>query len=165
MRRIDIKQLPDEQFKRATGLTPLLFLTLVELIQDYFSSRKYSGRPPLLSIEDQLLLTLMYYREYRTLFMIGMTYGLAESTTWQIIRKIEQILSTSPEFQELSKNKLPIDNQEATYLVDATEIAIERPKTDQEFYYSGKKKKTYYEGSISHRSPKYESGPSGIQQW
>lgn len=134
------KRLPEKHFRRATGLTPLVFQTLVETIKDHLALRKYSGRPPILSVEDQLLLTLMYYREYRTLFMIGVTYEVSEATAWQIIRKIEDILSHSPEFNLIRKERLSLENQETTYLVDATEIAIERPKTDQADFYSGKKK-------------------------
>jgi len=88
-----------------------------------------------LSVEDQLLLTLMYYREYRTLFMIALTYDFSEATAWQVIRKIED----SPEFNLIRKERLTVENQETTYLVDATEIAIERPKSEQQVYYSGKK--------------------------
>ena len=126
------KRLPEKHFRRATGLTPLLFQTLVETINDHLALRKYSGRPPILSVEDQLLLTLMYYREYRTLFMIGVTDEVSEATAWQVIRKIED----SPEFNLIRKERLSLENQETTYLVDATEIAIERPKTDQQIYYS-----------------------------
>lgn len=135
-----VKQLPDEHFRRATGLTPLLFRTLVEIVEDHLALRKYPGRPPILSVEDQLLLTLMYYREYRTLFMIGLSYEVSEATAWQIIRKIEAILKDSLEFCSIRKERLTLENQETSYLVDATEIAIERPKTDQQAYYSGKKK-------------------------
>jgi hypothetical protein len=37
------KRLPEKHFRRATGLTPLLFLTLVETIKDHLALRKYSG--------------------------------------------------------------------------------------------------------------------------
>ncbi|WP_197710996.1 helix-turn-helix domain-containing protein, partial [Acinetobacter baumannii] len=36
------------------------------------------GRPPKLSIEDQILLGLSYWREYRTLFHVATSYGVSE---------------------------------------------------------------------------------------
>jgi hypothetical protein len=38
------------------------------------------GRPPKLSWAAQLLMTLMYWREYRTEFHIGLAFGISEST-------------------------------------------------------------------------------------
>jgi|GEM_PF-5884291 len=37
------KRLPEPHFRRATGLTPLLFRTLVETIEDHLALRKYPG--------------------------------------------------------------------------------------------------------------------------
>jgi hypothetical protein len=43
------------------------------------SARKHPSRgaPPKLTNADKLLLPLMYYREYRTMFHIGVTYGVS----------------------------------------------------------------------------------------
>ncbi len=38
------------------------------------------GRLPKLSRADQLLMPLMYWREYRTEFHIGLAYGASESS-------------------------------------------------------------------------------------
>ncbi|MEQ1231050.1 transposase family protein, partial [Acinetobacter junii] len=37
------------------------------------------------------LMTLSYWREYRTLFHVAMSYGIHESTASRIIHKIENI--------------------------------------------------------------------------
>ncbi|WP_408605900.1 helix-turn-helix domain-containing protein [Mastigocladopsis repens] len=40
-------------------------------------------------------MTLEYWREYRTYFHIGQSWGVNESTAYRIIRKIEDILMTA----------------------------------------------------------------------
>lgn len=35
------------------------------------------GRPPKLVVEDQVLLTLEYWREYRTMFRLGTSWGIS----------------------------------------------------------------------------------------
>jgi len=51
------------------------------------------GRPSKLSQADQLLLTLMYWREYRTQFHIAGSYGISEATVCRTINKRELSLS------------------------------------------------------------------------
>ncbi|WP_228131249.1 transposase family protein, partial [Acinetobacter baumannii] len=45
---------------------------MVEQLQKHVSAK---GRPPKLSLEDQDLLCLSYWREYRTLFHVATSYG------------------------------------------------------------------------------------------
>ena len=56
------------------------------------------GRPPKLSRADQLLMTLMYWREYRTEFHIGISYGVSEATVCRTIQKVEDVLVKSGNF-------------------------------------------------------------------
>ncbi len=44
---------------------------MVRIVRDQEKQKKKSGRPPQLRIEDQILLTLQYLREYRTYYHIG----------------------------------------------------------------------------------------------
>ncbi len=44
---------------------------MVRIVRDQEKQKKKSGRPPKLRIEDQILLTLQYLREYRTYYHIG----------------------------------------------------------------------------------------------
>ena len=53
------------------------------------------GRDPKLCREDRLLLTLMYWREYRTQLHIGQTYGLSEATVSRTIHAVEGALMRS----------------------------------------------------------------------
>ncbi len=76
-------------------------------------------------------MTLMYWREYRTEFHIGLTYGVSESTVCRTIRKIENTLIKSKQFHLPGKKKLlASDTAIEIVLVDATEQPSERPKKD-----------------------------------
>jgi len=55
--------------------------------------------PKELSIEDKILMTLQYWRKYRTYFHMGQSWGLHESTVYRIIREIKNILIKSQEFK------------------------------------------------------------------
>ncbi len=62
------------------------------------------GRPLKLSRADYLLMTLMYWREYRTEFHIGVSYGISESATCRTIKKIEDALIESEILDLLHKS-------------------------------------------------------------
>ncbi|WP_407303251.1 transposase family protein, partial [Acinetobacter sp.] len=47
------------------------------------------GKPAKLSLEDQVLLCLSYWREYRTLFHIATSCGVSEATASRIVRHVE----------------------------------------------------------------------------
>ncbi len=92
-----------------------------------------------MSTEDQLLITLEYWREYRTYFHLGNSWGINESTAYRIVRKIENILIKSGLFNLPGKKALLESNSEIEVIVvDVSEHEIERPKKKQKSYYSGK---------------------------
>lgn len=92
-------------------------------------TQKKPGRPPKLTIEDQVLLTLEYWREYRTQFHMAQRWGLSEPTVCRIITKVENILKRCPDFRLPGRKQLRAsDNQLEVIVVDATETPIERPK-------------------------------------
>ena len=81
----------------------------------------YRSRPFLLIVENQVLLTLMYYREYRTQFHIGAAYGISESAVYRTIQRIENILSKLKELQLPGKKVLAGRKQEfSVVVIDAT---------------------------------------------
>ena len=90
------------------------------------------GRPSKLSLEDQLLLTLEYWREYRTYFHVGQSWGVNESTAYRIVRNIENALSQSRAFSLPGKKQLQGSESESkVVVVDVTESPIERPKKNK----------------------------------
>jgi len=95
--------------------------------------QKKTGRPSKLSTEDQLLITLEYWREYRTYFHLGNSWGINESTAYRIVRKVENILIKSGLFNLPGKKALLESNSEIEVIVvDVSEQEIERPKKKTE---------------------------------
>ncbi|MEZ5448334.1 MAG: transposase family protein [Thiolinea sp.] len=62
-----------DAFKRLVGIPTLLFTELLAALEQAERAKLKPGRPSPLSLADQLLLTLGYWREYRTLFHLGVT--------------------------------------------------------------------------------------------
>ena len=126
MRYETIQTLKDEDFKRSTGVSRAMFEKMLTVVK---KGLRDFGRTPKLSRADQLLLTLMYWREYRTEFHIGLTYGVSEATVCRTIKKVENALMKSGEFRLPGKKALqPSDTLIEVVLIDATEQPIERPK-------------------------------------
>jgi hypothetical protein len=85
-----------------------------------------------LSFADQLLMTLMYWREYRTEFHIAQSYGISKTTVCRTIQKVENALVRSGKFRLPGKKALqPSDTIFEVVLVDVREQQIERPKKAQ----------------------------------
>jgi hypothetical protein len=128
MRYETVQMLKDEEFKRSTGVQRKTFEQMLQVIK---TGLRDFGRPTKLSRADQLLMTLMYWREYRTEFHIGLTYGVSESTVCRTIKKVENALIQSEQFHLPGRKALqPSDTVIEIVLVDATEQPIERPKKD-----------------------------------
>lgn len=119
-------------FKRATGVHRIIFEELVVIIADYKRLHRKDltkGRKSSLSIENQLLMVLMYLREYRTQYHIGITYGLSESRVCETIKEIENIIIQDSRYHLPGKKALTrSENEIEVVLIDVSESPIERPK-------------------------------------
>jgi len=126
MKYDNIKNYGNEKFKRLTGVKKETFEKMLEVVKN--ESREF-GRPPKLSLADQLLMTLMYWREYRTQFHIAETYEVSEATVCRTIKKVEDALVNSGEFT-LPGKKVLQDSETIieVIVVDVAEQPIERPK-------------------------------------
>ena len=132
-----VKTLKPTDFKRRFGVKLSTFLSMVKEVKKKAGkkkkkNKKNAGRKRTLSHEDEILLTLTYWREYRTQFHLGIDYGISETVVCRTIQKIENILSKDKRF-ELPRNKKR-KNTRISYeviLVDATESPIERPKKNR----------------------------------
>lgn len=126
-----VKHLKPSEFKRLCGVQPGTFKAMLSVLRQV-ELNKSPGRPSKLSMEDQLLMTLEYWREYRTYFHIGQSWGINESTAYRIIRRIEDNLVNSRAFTLPGKKKLQkSDYQIEVVVVDVTETPIERPKKNK----------------------------------
>ena len=134
-----VKTLKPTEFKRLCGVYPDTFKDMVTVLKAEKVWQKKTGRPSKLSTEDQLLITLEYWREYRTYFHLGNSWGINESTAYRIVRKVENILIKSGLFNLPEKKALLESNSEIEVIVvDVSEQEIERHKKKQKSYYSGK---------------------------
>lgn len=121
-----VKTLSDADFKRAVGVQRSTFEKMLTVVE---KGIRWFGRPPKLSRADQLLLTLIYWREYRTEFHIGLAFGVSESAVCRTIQKVEAALVRSGQFRLPGKKALHAsDTLIEVVLIDATEQPIERPK-------------------------------------
>ena len=125
-----IEHLKDTEFKRLTGVQRETFGEMLKVVE---KGLRDFGRPPKLSRADQLLMTLMYWREYRTEFHIAQSYGVSEATVCRTIRKVEDALVRSKKFRLPGKKALqPSDTVFEVILVDVSEQPVERPKKARE---------------------------------
>ena len=121
-----IEHLKDSDFKRLTGIQRETFNQMLAVIE---KGLRDFGRPSKLSRADQLLLTLMYWREYRTEFHIAQSYGISEATVCRTIRKVEDALVRSKKFRLPGKKALQASETVfEVLLVDVSEQPVERPK-------------------------------------
>lgn len=130
-----VKSLKSEDFKRLCGVRPETFNQMLEAVRSHSRLKQKTGRPGKLCLEDQLLMTLEYWREYRTYFHIGQSWGVNESTAYRIIRKIEDTLTKSRTFTLPGKKRLTdSDSKLQVVIVDVTESPIERPKKNKKSF-------------------------------
>ena len=123
----------DTKFRRITGVKPTTYAKMMEILQKaYEAKRKRRGRKPKLSIEDMLLASLEYWREYRTYAHIAASYGIHESNLYRIVKWVENTLIADGTFSIPGKKALlDSDAEYDVVLLDATESPIERPKKDK----------------------------------
>ena len=126
----DVKNLKPSDFKRLCGVSKETFAAMCEVVSEHKRAAK-RGRKSNLSIENQILLTLSFWREYRTLFHLGRDWGLHESNVSRLVRRIEDILIKSGRFSLPGKKRLLEGDSLKYTIVDVTEREIERPKKNR----------------------------------
>lgn len=119
------------------------FREMVSVIKEAENKRtSRRGKPSHLSIEDRVLMTLEYLREYRTYFHLGQSYGLSESACYRNCKWVENNLIKSKTFSLPGKKALlKSDTAFEVILIDATESPIERPKKKNAMQKANKKQK------------------------
>jgi hypothetical protein len=126
------KNLEAEEFKRLCGVSFATFEQMVKVVRAEKVLAKKSGRPSKLSVENQILMTLQYWREYRTYFHMETDWGLDETNVLRNVRKVENILIRSGMFNVGGKKQVALlEIEEETLVVDVAEHEIERPKKNR----------------------------------
>lgn len=139
-----INEYDENKFRRITGVKRATFEKMVEILKkSYAEKHKRRGRKPKLSIENQLLAALEYWREYRTYAHIAASYGIAESNIYRSIKWIENTLIKDGTFSLPGKKELlKSDTYYEVVLIDATETPVERPQKNKESITQERKKDT-----------------------
>jgi hypothetical protein len=136
MRWTTVQQLTQTQFKRITGVSPKVFHVMVKALEEANAkNRKHPSRGirSKLCLEDKILLLLMYYREYRTMLHIGITYDISESAVCKIIMDTEKKLIKDKRFHLPGKKALTMpENTFEVVWIDVAETPVERPKKNKE---------------------------------
>ena len=127
-----MKKLSSANFKRYCGVDRETFDKMCAVVrQKSVAQRLAEGRPPKLETEDQVLLTLEYWREYRTMFHLAAGWGISESSVSRIITRVEDILSVSKEFVLPGTRRADLSPEIEVVVVDVVESPIERPKKNK----------------------------------
>lgn len=130
MKYSEVGRLDEEGFRRLTGIKRGTFNKMIEILKMKEEEKKRrGGKPNELGMEDRLLMTLEYWREYRTYFHIAQEFGISESTCYRNVKWIEEVLIEHPCFALPGRKALR--QSEVVYeiiMIDATETPIERPK-------------------------------------
>jgi hypothetical protein len=150
-------------FRAMTGLSVSLFDELLqEVLPAYHQARtKRLDRPDRqralgggdhfdLGPEDQILLTIVWLRQYPTQEVLGFLFGVSDSTALRAIARCLPLLEQSgkdtmrlPDPGRGRRKKLPqllAETPELAVIIDTFEQRIQRPKRQQRAYYSGKKR-------------------------
>jgi len=141
-----------EAFRRLTGLTPAAFLTLLAQVEPawHAAQQRRRNRPNRqrkpgagpkhsLSVADQLLMLLIYYRTYVSHVFLAFLFGVDDATVCRNFRVMEPLLAGIFRIPERKVQMQPDEIREAFF--DGTERPKYRPKKRQKRYYSGKKKR------------------------
>ena len=130
-------------FTRLTGVKIDDFKEIVEKVRPDWDKlqkkKKVSGRPSQLkTLEDEILLTLIFYRFYVTHTFLGYFFNLDNSNVCRHLKKIEPLLAKN---LAINKDRTLSADELTVIIVDATEVQTQRPQKNQRNFYSGKKKR------------------------
>ncbi|WP_342223495.1 transposase family protein [Spiroplasma endosymbiont of Asaphidion curtum] len=100
----------DKELLRLTGIKQSTFNKMLNILKEAELKKfKRGGKNNKLSLENRLLMTLSYWREYRTYFHLGKSFDISEASCYRNIKWIEDILIKHPDFQQLAGKKALID--------------------------------------------------------
>lgn len=130
-----VSVLQGKKFRRHTGVYRAVFEQMVACVQAAKTAqRKHPtrGKKAALSIENQVLITVLYWREYRDQEHIALDYGVSQSTISRVIEEVETILIQSGQFSLPGKKVLfSKDSNYEVVIADVTETPTERPQKNK----------------------------------
>jgi hypothetical protein len=129
-----IKNTQTSKYKEIFGVKKYIFDRMLKILNTTYAFEKSeksskAGRTPKLSVLDCLVITLMYWREYRTFRHIAYDYDVGKSSIGRAILWVEDTLIASGVFNLKSKRELRENLSKIKVIViDVTEQEVERPK-------------------------------------
>ena len=94
------------EFKRLFGVQRETFEQMAKLMRQAEQNKGQGGVKPKLILEDQIVVTLQHWWEYRPYFHIAHDWGVSESTISRIVKKVENVLIQSEQFRLAEKKAL-----------------------------------------------------------
>jgi hypothetical protein len=114
-------ELSDSDFKQIIGVKKETFETMLEVLREaYAEKHKQRGRHAKLSMEDQLFMSLKYWRQYVTQKELAFEFEVGEATTHDVIVWVENTLVKSGKFNLPGKKALCEDTEIEIVLIDVT---------------------------------------------
>jgi len=126
-----IAKMPTGKYKEIFGVEKYVFDRLLRLLEvaDVFQRKSTAGRKSRLSVLDKLVITLMYWREYRTYRHIAFDYGVGKTQIGDAVLWVENTIIASGLCNLKSARELRDNpNKIKIAIIDVTEQEIERPK-------------------------------------
>lgn len=135
------QQFSEEKFRRMTGVSKEQFAKILVLFKNFVNKNwTKRGRPSDFVLEDRLLLTFRYLRDYPTFVVLGNEFGISESFCNKIFNKVSLSL--------VKILKLPLKSLEnrgevvEKVLIDVSEQETEIPKKIKKENIQEKRKST-----------------------
>ena len=148
-----VSKLEGKQFRRYTGIYRKVYMEMLDCIKQIKTSKRKhptKGVSSSMSIEEQLLMVIMYWREYRDQYHLAIDYGISQSTVSRIICDIENLLIKSGQFSIPGRKSLSSpDSSFEIVIADVTETPTQRPKKT-ETKIQRQKETTYAEITVYH---------------
>ncbi|UNF61970.1 transposase family protein [Spiroplasma poulsonii] len=123
--------LNDREWLRLTGIKKSTFNKMLDILKvAEIEKFKKGGKTNKLSLENRLLMTLLYWREYQTYFHLGKSFDISGLIVIVILNWIEDIFKLKTLiFNNLLVKALINDYfNDKTIIIDATETPIQRLK-------------------------------------
>lgn len=128
------ERLNDRDFKQIIGVERATFDKMVGILEEAYANkpRKWrGGRKKKLTIEEQLMLTLKYNRQYVTQKELAFEFEVGEATVCDTIKWVEDTLVKDGTFSLPGKKALLEDDSIEVVLIDVTECPVERPQKNR----------------------------------
>jgi len=126
-----IAKMATSKYKEIFGVEKYIFDRLLRLLEcvNIFQRKNNAGRKSGLSVLDKFMITLQYWREYRTYRHIAFDYNVGKSTIGEAVIWVENSIISSGLCNLKSARELRDNTSKIKIaVVDVTEQEIERPK-------------------------------------